>query len=259
MTNEATFVEDEAMSLSDYLERGGKLTSPGNVPPRYRAELLRLMSSFVDSELAGSAGFADAINWAPGLKERIAASRITMEKVDHAERVLDLMSDFGTDKTLYNKAHAWSARQARDAQVDARRQGGDMRLSVFHYPLENWADAVVMNTLMGLATVHQLQELSKTSYQPLGEVLREILPREKRHTELGLEGLQNLVEDETGRAEVQASVRYWLPKVAETFGPAQSDRFERLQKMGLRHTDNEALRTAWRIETEARLAELKLA
>jgi ring-1,2-phenylacetyl-CoA epoxidase subunit PaaA len=102
MTNEAVLDED-TMPLADYLARGGKLTSPNNVPPRYRAELLRLMSSFVDSELAGSAGFADAINWAPGLKERIAASRITLEKVDHAEQVLDLMSDFGTDKALYNK------------------------------------------------------------------------------------------------------------------------------------------------------------
>ena len=89
---------DETMSIEDYLEQGGKLSAPDNAPPRYRGELLRLMSSFVDSELAGSAGFAGAVNWAPGIKERIAASRITLEKADHAERVLDLMTDFGTDK-----------------------------------------------------------------------------------------------------------------------------------------------------------------
>ncbi|WP_305988926.1 Phenylacetic acid catabolic protein [Roseibium sp. MMSF_3544] len=259
MTNEAILADDDTMSLADYLERGGKLTSPENVPPRYRGELLRLMSSFVDSELAGSAGFADAINWAPGLKERIAASRITLEKVDHAERVLDLMSDFGTDKALYNKAHAWSARQSRDAQVDAKRQGGDMRLSVFHYPLEGWTDAVVMNTLMGMATVYQLQEQARTSYQPLGEVFREILPREKRHMELGLEGLEDLLKDDTARAEAQASVNYWMPRVAATFGPAQSERFDRLKKLGLRHTDNETLRAAWQADADARLAQLKLA
>lgn len=258
MTNEAILPQDDAMSLTDYLERGGKLTSPENVPPRYRGELLRLMSSFVDSELAGSAGFADAINWAPGLKERIAASRITLEKVDHAERVLDLMGDFGTDKALYNKAHAWSERQSRDAQIDPKRQGGDMRLSVFHYPLESWTDAVVMNTLMGMASVYQLKEQCRTSYQPLGEVFREILPREKRHMELGLEGLQRLVIDPATRAEAQASVNYWMPRVAATFGPAQSDRYERLKKMGLRHTDNETLRAAWQADAEARLAELNL-
>ena len=78
----------ETMPIEDYLAKGGQLTSPGNVPPRYRGELLRLMASFVDSELAASAGFADTINTAPGITARIAACRITLEKADHAERVL---------------------------------------------------------------------------------------------------------------------------------------------------------------------------
>ena len=96
MTNDAA----DTMSIADYLAQGGKLSSPENVPPRYRAELLRLMSSFVDSELAGSAGFADAINWAPGIKERIAASRITLEKADHAERILSSWRNSGRTRRL---------------------------------------------------------------------------------------------------------------------------------------------------------------
>lgn len=48
MTNDT-----DTMPITDYLAQGGKLTSPENVPPRYRGELLRLMSSFVDSELGG--------------------------------------------------------------------------------------------------------------------------------------------------------------------------------------------------------------
>ena len=153
--------DPDTMPLEDYLAQGGKLTSPENTPPRYRAELLRLMSSFVDSQLAGSAGFAAAINWAPGIKERIAASRITLEKADHAERVLDLMEGFGTDKALYEQAHKWARRVDRGATIDPKRQGGDMRLSVFHYPLTGWTDAVVMNVLMGMATGHALGELAR--------------------------------------------------------------------------------------------------
>ena len=45
--------EPQSMPVAEYLSKGGRLTSPQGVPPRYRAELLRLMSSFVDSELAG--------------------------------------------------------------------------------------------------------------------------------------------------------------------------------------------------------------
>lgn len=235
----------ETMSMDDYLARGGKLTSPGNASPRYRAELLRLMSSFVDSELAGSAGFADAINWAPGIRERIAASRITLEKADHADRVLDLMVEFGTDKGRYDSTHDWSARGPRDSTVDPKRQGGDMRLSVFRYPLTGWTDAVAMNVLMGLSTVIQLEEMIRCSYAPLADVMRDILPRERRHMELGLEGLEQISADAAGRDEVKASVAYWHPRVAETFGPARSDRHDRLVRMGLRQSTNEAMRAAW--------------
>lgn len=252
MTNDAN-----TLSITDYLSRGGKLTSPGNAPPRYRAELLRMMSSFVDSELAGSAGFANAINWAPGLQERIAASRITQEKAEHAGRVLDLMVEFGTDKTKYDEAHDWAARVDRDARLEARRQGGDMRLSVFHYPFNGWTDAVVMNVLMGQATAHAVGEMARCSYQPLAEVLRDILPREAHHLEMGRNGLAQILE-RGGRQEATASVAYWMPRVAQTFGPAKSASFERLSGLGLRHSDNETLRQAWRAEAEAMLVPLDL-
>ena len=163
----------ETMNIEDYLAQGGVLTSPGNVPARYRGELMRLMGSFVDSELAASAGFAGSINFAPGIKERIAASRITLEKADHAERVLAVMADFGTDTARYQRQHDWAARVARDADLGSARGGGDMRLSVFHYPIIGWADAVVMNVLMGLATGVQMTELTRVSYAPLAEVFRE--------------------------------------------------------------------------------------
>src|SRR5262249_13064619 len=141
-----------AMNIDDYLAQGGVLSSPVNVSPRYRGELLRFMASFVDSELAGSAGFADCINDAPGLKQRIAAARIVLEKTDHAERVLNVMSSFGADSARYAVHHPWGARMARDADLRTARLGGDMRLSVFHYPIQGWTDAVVMNALMGSAT-----------------------------------------------------------------------------------------------------------
>ena len=113
----------DTMNIEDYLARGGVLTAPDNAPARYRGELMRLMSSFVDSELAASAGFAGAINFAPGIKERIAASRITLEKADHAERVLNIMSDFGTDADRYQAQHDWTREGRTQRRISARRAG----------------------------------------------------------------------------------------------------------------------------------------
>ena len=246
----------DTMNIEDYLEQGGVLTSPMNVPARYRGELLRLMGSFVDSELAGSAGFAASINFAPGIKERIAASRITLEKADHAERVLDIMGSFGTDTARYQNQHDWAARAPRDADIGTIRTGGDMRLSVFHYPITGWADAVVMNVLMGLATGVQITELTRLSYAPLAEVFREIAPREARHAELGLEGLERLMANDAQREAALGSIAYWRPRVAATFGHAGSQRFDTQKRLGLRRTPNEDLLAEWNNQLDTRLSNL---
>jgi 1,2-phenylacetyl-CoA epoxidase catalytic subunit len=246
------------MSLEDYLARGGKLTAPGNATARYRGELLRLMASFVDSELAGSAGFADVINDAPGIKPRIAAARIVLEKVDHADKVLTLMGGFGADTARYAVHHPWSARLPREASIGQSRHGSDMRLSVFHYPIQGWVDAVVMNVLMGLATEIQLEELTRVSYQPLAEAFREIAPREARHTALGIEGLGEIVATDGGREQARASVDYWHPRVAESFGAAQSTRFGTLARLGLRHRQNSEQLADWQHRVTELLARFSL-
>jgi 1,2-phenylacetyl-CoA epoxidase catalytic subunit len=235
----------DTMSIEDYLAQGGVLTAPDNVPARYRGELMRLMSSFVDSELAASAGFAGVINFAPGLKERIAASRITLEKADHARRVLNIMSDFGTDADRYQAQHDWTARVDRNADLGVARRGDDMRLAVFHYPIENWTDAVVMNVLQGSATGIQMSELTRVSYAPLADVFREIAPRERHHAELGYEGLQRIASIPEGKKAAQEAVTYWRPRVATSFGVVGSSRFDTLKKFGLRHTSNEELLSQW--------------
>jgi len=250
--------DDEIMSIDDYLAKGGVLTSPLNASPRYRGELMRLMASFVDSELAGSAGFAAVINDAPGIKQRIAAARIVLEKTDHAERVLDVMGSFGADTTRYATHHPWAARLPRDADIGTTRQGGDMRLSVFHYPLQGWTDAVVMNVLMGTAVTIQLGELARVSYQPLAEAFRFIEPRERRHAELGIEGLRALAADPANHSDIADSLAYWRPRVAASFGAAASARFAALRRMGIRHTGNAELLAAWRATLDRTLAGLAL-
>lgn len=248
----------DAMSLESYLAQGGKLTSPENVTPRYRAEIMHMMASFIDSELAGSAGFADSVNSGPGIKERIAASRITLEKLDHAERVLVLMGQFGANIESYFSHHPWSARLPRDSDIGNSRHGQDMRLNVFHYPIEGWTDAVVMNVLMGKAVNLQLAENLKVSYQPLAETLRKILPRERRHAELGEEGLRKILEQVGTNNAVEQSVAYWHPRIAASFGSSGSQRFEQLQRFGLRHTPNEELQMQWEKDVAELLATLNI-
>ncbi|MEP2533434.1 Phenylacetic acid catabolic protein [Shimia sp.] len=246
----------EDMSIESYLAQGGVLTNPMNVPPRYRAELMKLMATFVDSELAGAAGFADIINQGPGIKERIAAAKIVLEKTDNADRVLRIMAEFGVDADKYANHHPWTARLERDADIGAARTDHDMRLAVFNYPLNGWADAVVMNLLMGRAVAVQLAEFSMVSYQPLAEAFRAIAPIEARHAELAEEGLAKLAEVKD--ANLQASVDYWWPRVAASFGSADSIKTDTLKALGLRRTSNADLRSRWESEVKSVLDKLGL-
>ncbi len=235
---------DQSMTLDDYLAQGGVLTSPANASPRYRAELLKIMATFVDSSLAGAAGFADVINAAPGLRARIAAAKIVLEKTRNAERVLDLMGEFGANTKRYAVSHPWSERLPRTAPSDAVRSDHDMRLSVFNFPLDGWVDAVTMNVVMGRAVVVQMSDLVRVSYQPLATAFREVEVIEANHLKLGEEGLVQLLASGEQEA-VASSLAYWRPRVAPVFGREAPDRFDMLRALGLRHRSGSELRAEW--------------
>lgn len=249
--------ETGAMPIEDYLAQGGRLTSPANVPPRYRAELMKIMATFVDSELAGAAGFADVINAAPGLRERIAAARIVLEKTRHAEAVLALMGEFGADTRRYATSHPWASRLDREAPVGAHRSDHDMRLSVLNYPLAGWTDAVAMNLVFGLAVTEQLEDMAQVSYQPLSQALARIVPVEAAHARLARDGLARLVSEGQGDA-IRTAVAYWRPRVAAIFGPEDPARFDLLRSLGLRHRPRAEMATAWGKSLDAALADLGL-
>lgn len=235
-----------------------KLTAQDDLSAGYRGELRRVMVAFVDSELAGAAGFVDIINKAPGMRERCTASRIVSEKFDHASRVLELLQDFGVNIDLYVQSHAWNSRLSRTIDLGNRRIGGDKRLNVFHYPYEGWLDSVVMNMLMGLASSIQLEELTTCSYAPLAVVMGEIADVEAEHAELGRKGLAKAIENGYSLEAAQASVDYWYSRVAATFGKGDSQRFEQDKAYGLRKTPNADLLAKWESRVAEQLARIGL-
>lgn len=248
----AILTTDEA--LIAHLARGGRITGKDHVSRGYRGELMRLMATLVDSELAGAAGLAEYINRAPGLKERRIAARIVSEKFGHAETVLALMEPFGVNPALYVREHSWTARLDRDLDLGNRRVGGDRRLNVFHYPIDGWTDAVTFNWLMSTASAIQLDELAHCSYLPLAEAMKAIVAREGEHAVQGGAGLAQAIERSGSRIAAQASVAYWHPRVAASFGRTDSDRLALYAGYGLRRLSNAELLARWNAAITPRLA-----
>lgn len=244
-------------ALLAHIDKGERVTADTPLSPTYRGEVMRLMTIFVDTELAWAAGYADFINRAPGMRERVVAARIVAEKLAHAERVLSLQEAFGVKPELYIREHAWTARLDRNVDLGTRRVGDDKRLNVLHYPLEGWTDAVVMNALMGPATVLHLTELAQASYAPLSDTMAAIVEREAEHAHLAEKGVAQAVQRQ-GRAAPQAAVDYWYPKMAATFGKLDSDRFDLYARYGLRRATNAELLALWQADAKALIDRLGL-
>lgn len=245
-------------ALIEAISKGEPIVGTTELLPAYRGEVLRLMTIFVDTELAWAAGYADFINRAPGIRERVVTSRIVAEKLAHVQKVMSVLETFGVQEETYTRIHSWTARLDRNVDLGNRRVGDDKRLNVLHYPLEGWMDAVAMNALMGPATVIHLTELANASYGPLADAMKPVVEKEAEHAQLAEKGFAQATERQ-GRAAAQVAVDYWYPKVAATFGKIDSQRFEMYKSYGLRQHTNAQLLETWTAQIQAMLGRFGLA
>ena len=91
----------------------------------------------------------------------------------------------------------------------------------------------------------------------VAEALREVLPVERRHTELAEEGLERLTAEGQGAA-IADSLSYWRPRVAAVFGDPSEERMAQLQAWGLRHASAPEMRAEWEKRLDAALTRLGL-
>ena len=248
----------DEQSLVDHLAAGGRIEGPEDMSASYRAEIVRVMTVLADSELAAAAGFADAINRAPGLAERQALVRIVSRKLDHAGAVLELLRPFGVVPDLYMRTHPWDARIGRDIDLGMRRIPGDKRLNVFHYPLQSWHDALLVNWLVGASLAIQLGDLAGGSYGPLSRALAGMEAAEDGLAALSEPLLAEALARDGRPGPAQAALDYWYGRAAATFGHRDSDRFATYRRYRLRREANETLLGRWRTRIDPRLAALGL-
>ena len=64
--------------------------------------------------------------------------------------------------------------------------------------------------------------------------MTQILPSEQRHAELGERGLRRVLAAGHDPVDAQASVNYWYPRVADSFGRAGSAHLDTYRRFGLR-------------------------
>lgn len=248
----------DEQNLIEHIASGGRIEGPDDMSVAYRGEIVRVMSVLVDSGLAAAAGFADAVNRAPSLPERQAMVRIVGVKLGHAGTLLELLRPFGVVPDLYLRTHPWQARIGRDIDLGLRRIPGDKRLNVFHYPLQSWHDALLVNWLVGASLAIQLGDLADGSYRPLAGAIDGMAGAEEELAGLSEDFLRQAIQRDGRPTPAQAALDYWYARAAATFGHRESERFALYRRYGLRREPNDVLLGRWRTLIDPRLAALGL-
>lgn len=225
----------------------------------YREAVLKVLSIFVDSQLAAAANFNDAMQSCPSMHDRVTAARVVLEKTANAEKFIPVMHEFGAATDKYLVHHPWAARCDRIKPLDtAMIKKRDMRNPVFDFPLLNWKDAVVWSVLVGHSSNLQIADFCDMSYHPGAAVFRSIQPFEQKHHALALEEFQKYAAVPENRLPLQTSIDYWWPRVSAGFGKDGSKTSEILEIFGLRKVSNTRLRAQWSADMTELMKEFAL-
>ncbi len=223
-------MDDKAKSdaMMQKIEAGQKLESSAEITAEYRESLLALMIAQADSELAGAYGYIPWIEGAPTVAEKLAMANIVKDECRHAKAMYDLLErlDIDTNKLI---------------NVDKMKN----RMKVFYEPIKSWADLVTFNFLMDRAAGHQLRDAAECSWGPWSRTMIQIEKEEWMHVKHGETWVRKLALDPSTKAEVQASLDFWFPKVNKVFGKGGTESNKTFQRFKLKQRDNHEVREAW--------------
>jgi ring-1,2-phenylacetyl-CoA epoxidase subunit PaaA len=75
--------------------------------------------------------------------------------------------------------------------------------------------------------------------------MQQIEKEEWMHVKHGETWVKRLAADPATKAEIQAALDFWFPKVNKVFGKAHTETNQTFQKFKLKQRDNHEVREAW--------------
>lgn len=223
---------------------------------KFREIVTRILFELADSQLAGSAGYANLINIGPTLGDRVDLAMIVAEKGKIASDAYAVLQTFGLNTEQYFANNCWEGKIGRNTELGFKRASSDKRLNALLYPLYDWIDVGVFTYLMASMACMQLEEFSQSNFAPLAELAAASLPVERRHADFGARQMEKLASNAAQKEETQLRLNYWHKRVATSFGPSGSQRNELMRQHGLKRKKNEELAQEWQDKASALCSKL---
>lgn len=200
--------------------------------PELHAPLVAHIIAIADDELVLGHRASEWTGLGPVLEADIALSSIAQDELGHAQTLYALLTPLTgqtADKTVFERP--WQA--FRNAQFSELPRG-------------DWGFTLIRHYLHDVAEQHRWAALAGSSYEPLAQVARKLLPEEKYHLIHGQTWIRKLARatDESHR-RMQAAVDRAFPSALGLWEPVAEE--EMLVAAGLL-PDGATLAAAWEAE-----------
>ncbi len=192
-------------------------------PEEFRIAVEKIVISHAVNEYYGAQVFDEpAVALAPTPYAKWLTCRVAMEEYGHHVR----FSELGLEMQI--APERMTAHHKRP-------------LSIFEFDLSSWTEFCVIKILADMAEVIQVEDLIRCAFIPLRKLARMTMPEEKFHVQFGLDFTEEILETESGAAEVQEVVNRYYPMMRKFFGRPDSENNRIYRKWGIKQRTNEAM------------------
>lgn len=213
------------------------------IDPEYQDLLKRVLAIQADCEIGGPHLYLkDILPGAPTKADQLMVSKTAAEEVDHFRKIARLAGDIGEDVSY---VLSWPNQKR---YVEA-----------FRGKITTWEDFAIFGFLIDRVGRYQLEEFMNCSYQPLAEIMPEIIKEEIGHVGYGGSKAADMAaKGDESRERLQKALDYWYAKALDMFGRSESKRSERYRHWGLKRRSNEQARNEYIAEVKPLIEKLGL-
>ena len=211
--------------------------------PEYQELLKRVLAIQADCEIGGPHLYLkDILPGAPSKDDQLMVAKTAAEEIDHFRKIFRLAGDIGEDVSY---TLSWPNQKR---YVEA-----------FRGKISTWEDFAIFGFLIDRVGRYQLEEFMNCSYQPLAEIMPEIIKEEIGHVGYGGSKAAELAaQGDEHRERLQKALDYWYAKALDMFGRSGSKRSERYRYWGLKRRSNEEARSEYIAEVQPLIEKLGL-
>jgi ring-1,2-phenylacetyl-CoA epoxidase subunit PaaA len=209
----------------------------------YRELLGRVVAIQADCEIGGPHLYVeDMLPSAPTKTDQLMVARTAAEEMDHFRKIARVAGDMGVDVSY---VLSWPNQKRY--------------LEAFRGTIETWEDFAIFGFLIDRVGRYQLEEFLGCTYQPLSEIMPEIMKEEVGHVGYGASKTAEMIgQGDESKERVQRALDFWYVKALDMFGRSDSTRDRRYIHWGLKRRTNAQARQEFIEEVDPLITKLGL-